>query len=129
MGERLNLYEPAEFIMKHVIEHLSIKKLDKKVAVFAVCSAKKMEVDKYLYDLARLCASEVVVNESNCCGFAGDRGFILPELNKHGLRMLREQSKDCVQGYATSRTCEIGLSKHSGITYNSIIYLVEEASR
>jgi D-lactate dehydrogenase len=43
--------------------------------------------------------------------------------------MLREQSKDCVQGYATSRTCEIGLSKHSGITYNSIIYLVEEASR
>lgn len=129
MGERLKLYEPAEFIMKHVIEHLPIKKLDKKVAVFAVCSAKKMEVDKYLYDLARLCASEVVVNESNCCGFAGDRGFILPELNKHGLRMLREQSKDCVQGYATSRTCEIGLSKHSGITYNSIIYLVEEASR
>jgi len=129
MGERLKLYEPAEFIMKYVIEHLSIKKLDKKVAVFAVCSAKKMEVDKYLYDLARLCTSEVVVNESNCCGFAGDRGFILPELNKHGLRMLREQSKDCVQGYATSRTCEIGLSKHSGITYNSIIYLVEEASR
>jgi D-lactate dehydrogenase len=72
---------------------------------------------------------EGVVNDTNCCGFAGDRGFLLPELNKHGLRFLKEQSKDCEIGYATSRTCEIGLSKNSGISYKSIIYLAEEASR
>ncbi|MCK9628052.1 MAG: FAD-binding oxidoreductase [Bacteroidales bacterium] len=129
MGERLKLYEPAQFIDEFLIERLKIHPVERKVAVFAVCSAKKMEVDNTLYNIATKCAREVVRIESNCCGFAGDRGFLLPELNKHGLRLLREQSKDCSEGYATSRTCEIGLSYHSGITYSSIMYLVEEASR
>lgn len=128
-GERLKLYEPAEFISKFLMNRLSFRKLERRVAVFAVCSAKKMEVDGYLTEIANKCATEVVVNDTNCCGFAGDRGFLLPELNKHGLRFLKEQSKDCETGYATSRTCEIGLSKNSGISYKSIIYLAEEASR
>lgn len=138
MEGELKLFEPAEFLMKYVVEKLNIKKLQKKVAVFAVCSAKKMGVDNMLYDLAKMCAEEVVVIESNCCGFAGDRGFLLPELNTHGLRHLREQVEGhscdgstgapCVEGYATSRTCEIGLSRNSGVTFKSILYLLEEAS-
>ncbi len=128
-GERLELYEPAEFIIKYLIENLTITKLDKKVSVFAVCSAKKMEVDHYLYQLANLCAKEVTIIDSNCCGFAGDRGFLVPELNQHGLRNLSAQTKGSQEGYATSRTCEIGLSNHSGIEFSSIVYLVEEASR
>ena len=128
-GERLKLYEPAQFISEHVIERLKIEKVDEKVSVFAVCSAKKMEVDQYLYNLAKRCAREVVIIDSNCCGFAGDRGFLLPELNRHGLRDLAVQSEGCSHGYATSRTCEIGLSNHSGITYSSIVYLVEKATR
>ncbi|MDP3398374.1 MAG: FAD-binding and (Fe-S)-binding domain-containing protein [Bacteroidales bacterium] len=128
-GERIKLYEPAEFICEFVKDKLTFNKLNKKVSVFAVCSAKKMEVDKYIYQLATLCASEVVEIESNCCGFAGDRGFLLPELNKHGLRDIAKQSEGCEEGYATSRTCEIGLSNHSGINFSSIVYLVEEATR
>ncbi len=128
-GERLKLYEPAEFTVKYLQDKLQFRKLERKVAVFAVCSAKKMEVDGYLVEIANKCAAEVVVNDTNCCGFAGDRGFLLPELNRHGLRFLREQSKGCDYGYATSRTCEIGLSNHSGISYKSIMYLAEEATR
>ncbi len=138
MANVLKLYEPAEFITKHLLKHLKITKLQRKVAVFAVCSAKKLGVDNALYDLAKLCANEVVVIDSNCCGFAGDRGFILPKLNAHGLRFIKEQvsgvEKDgirtspCSEGYATSRTCEIGLSQHSGITFRSILYLLDEAS-
>jgi D-lactate dehydrogenase len=137
-GGALKLYEPAEFILKFLKDKLKIKKLDKRVAVFAVCSTKKLGVDNMLFDVARLCAKEVTVIESNCCGFAGDRGFNLPELNTHGLRMLRSQVQGsladgskvapCVEGYATSRTCEIGLSRNSGITFKSILYLLDEAS-
>lgn len=129
MGDRLKLYEPAEFIHDKLMDKLTIRQLDKKVAVFAVCSAKKMDVDRMLYSIASKCANEVVVIDSNCCGFAGDRGFILPELNAYGLRHIKEQSNGCEEGYDTSRTCEIGLSKHGGLTYSSILYLVEEASR
>lgn len=138
MDSVLKLYEPAEFITKYLLPHLKIKKLDKKIAVFAVCSTKKLGVDNMLYDLAKLCAKEVVVIDSNCCGFAGDRGFLLPELNAHGLRHMKEQVEGnltdgtkvapCTEGYATSRTCEIGLSKHSGVTFRSILYLLDKAS-
>ena len=128
-GERLKLYEPAEFIHTFILHNLKISPVNRKIALFAVCSAKKMEVDKYIFEIAQKCAKETVIMESNCCGFAGDRGFLLPALNKHGLRNLKLQSESCSEGYSTSRTCEIGLSNHSGINYSSIMYLVEEASR
>lgn len=128
-GERLKLFEPAEFASLFLLDKLEIKQIDKEISVFAVCSAKKMEVDHYLYEIARRCATKVTVIESNCCGFAGDRGFLVPELNKHGLRDLARQTEGSCQGYATSRTCEIGLSNHSGIEFSSILYLLEEASR
>ena len=127
-GDVLPLYEPTEFIEKYVLDHLSLKPVDEKVAVFAVCSAKKMGVDPCLKRVAERCAREVVVVDSNCDGFAGDRGFFFPELNEHGLRDLKRQVEGCDEGFAVSRTCEIGLSRNSGLVFKSIVYLVAEAA-
>ena len=89
-----------------------------------------MGLEQKLIALAKLCARDVIVAESNCCGFAGDRGFTFPELNRHGLRDLKSQITEKVRnGYSTSRTCEIGLSLHSGIPFKSIVYLVDAASK
>lgn len=129
MDDELKLFEPAEFIEKYLLSRLTIKQLDKKVALFAVCSAKKLEVDKTLLNIAKKCAKEVVLIDSNCCGFAGDRGFLLPEMNEWGLRDIEKQIDGCERGYSTSRTCEIGLSKNGKITFQSILYLVNEASK
>ena len=127
-GDELPLYEPTEFIEKFVLEHLTLKPLDEKVALFAVCSAKKMGVDPCLKRVAERCARQVVVVDSNCDGFAGDRGFLFPELNEHGLRDLRRQVEGCDEGFAVSRTCEVGLSRNSGIVFKSIVYLVAAAA-
>ena len=127
-GDKLPLYEPAEFIDKFVLPHLTLKPVDEKVAVYAVCSAKKMGVDPCLKRVAERCAREVVVVDSNCDGFAGDRGFFFPELNEHGLRDLKRQVDGCEEGFAVSRTCEIGLSRNSGIVFKSIVYLVAQAA-
>ena len=127
-GDELPLYEPTEFIEKFVLEHLTLKPVDEKVALFAVCSAKKMGVDPCLKRVAERCAREVVVVDSNCDGFAGDRGFFFPELNEHGLRDLKRQVDGCDEGFAASRTCEIGLSRNSGIVFKSIVYLVAKAA-
>jgi D-lactate dehydrogenase len=130
MSILLKLYEPVEFIHDHLIQRLNITPADEAVTVFPVCSLKKMGHEKKLLELAKLCAREVIVPETNCCGFAGDRGFTYPELNKHGLRNLRQQLPSNVkEGYSNSRTCEIGLSLHSGITYKSIVYLVDRVSK
>ncbi|MBR0224095.1 MAG: FAD-binding oxidoreductase [Bacteroidales bacterium] len=127
-GDELPLYEPAEFLDKFVLAHLTLKPVEEKIALFAVCSAKKMGVDPCLKRVAERCARKVVVVDSNCDGFAGDRGFLFPELNEHGLRDLRRQVDGCDEGFAVSRTCEVGLSRNSGIVFKSIVYLVARAA-
>lgn len=125
----LRLYEPVEFINELLLPCLTINPLDETISVFPVCSLKKMELEKQLEILAKKCARDVIVPEMNCCGFAGDRGFTYPELNRHGLNNLKSQTPVNVKhGYSTSRTCEIGLSLHSGISYKSIVYLVDKVS-
>ena len=68
----------------------------------------------------------VQVDDVLCCGFAGEKGFSRPELNAHALRHLKSAlPAECVQGYSSSRTCEIGLSEYSGFPYRSILRLVD----
>ena len=130
MGASLKLYEPVEFIMERLMPHLDITPLNETITVFPVCSLRKMGLEQELHGLAQACAAKVVVPDTNCCGFAGDRGFSFPELNRHGLRHLEGQlPKNVTRGYSTSRTCEIGLSLHSGISFQSIVTLVDQVSR
>jgi D-lactate dehydrogenase len=129
MNQALKLFEPVEFIIDYLLPHLNIDQTDETIAVFPVCSMKKMGLNDKLVELAGICAKEVIVADANCCGFAGDRGFSFPELNKHGLRNLQNQLPHNIKhGYSTSRTCEIGLSLHSGISFKSIVYLVDKVS-
>ncbi|MGV8090614.1 MAG: FAD-binding and (Fe-S)-binding domain-containing protein [Mangrovibacterium sp.] len=126
----ITLYEPVEFILKYLIPGLEITPVNETISVFPVCSMKKMDLEEKLVQLAKLCAREVVVPDTNCCGFAGDRGFSFPELNAYGLRHLKDQTPvEVAHGYSTSRTCEIGLTTHSGISYRSIVYLVDQVSK
>ena len=83
----------------------------------------------HLIEIAKHCAKKVITTEGiECCGFAGDRGFSYPELNKSALEKLPVSiSKECKTGYSTSRTCEIGLSKNSGVFFNSIFNLLDRS--
>jgi D-lactate dehydrogenase len=65
-----------------------------------------------------------------CCGFGGDRGFVVPELNVHALRKVHDAlPANCCEGVSTNRTCEIGLTAETGRPYRSVAYLLEECSR
>ena len=94
------------------------------------CSSRRMGLTDKMQQLAKLCSNNVVIPEHiQCCGFAGDKGFTTPELNANALATLKEQvPKGCSAGYSNSRTCEIGLSHHAGIDYQSILYLVDKAT-
>ena len=62
-------------------------------------------------------------------GWAGDKGFTTPELNAAAVHTLKDQVPNhCKRGFSNSRTCGIGFSHHSGIPYQSILYLVDEAT-
>ncbi|HEX2867182.1 MAG TPA: FAD-binding and (Fe-S)-binding domain-containing protein [Ignavibacteriales bacterium] len=127
---QLKIYEPVEFIDEFLTGKLKFTKTKEKVAIHSTCSSTKMGLNGKLRKVAELCSEEVIVPHGvGCCGWAGDRGFTYPELNASALRNLKEAvPSDCSHGYSTSRTCEIGLSLHSGINYESIIYLVDKCT-
>ncbi|WP_016777938.1 FAD-binding and (Fe-S)-binding domain-containing protein [Anaerophaga thermohalophila] len=130
LSSNLKLYEPVEFILEYFPGRLQFNPVDRRVTIHTTCSSTKMELGDKFRQLAEMCAAEVIVpDEVGCCGWAGDRGFTHPELNASALKPLKRQlPEDVREGYSTSRTCEIGLSLHSGITYKSIVYLVDEAT-
>ena len=126
----LQLFEPAEFIHDFLLQRLAFMPVEDTVALHPTCSTRKMGLEGKVLTAARACAREVIVPERvDCCGFAGDRGFTHPELNAAALADLREAvGNTCTAGYSNSRTCEIGLSLHSGIYYRSIMYLVDRCT-
>jgi D-lactate dehydrogenase len=91
---------------------------------------KKLGLETQLLEIGRRCAKKAVIpDDSGCCGFAGDRGITFPELNASALKGLREMvPEDCRKGYSSSRMCEVGLSHHSGIMYQSLFCLIDAAS-
>ncbi|MBF0675605.1 FAD-binding and (Fe-S)-binding domain-containing protein [Pseudomonas sp.] len=126
---RLDIYDPVKFIREHLLDRLDITPQDTPVAVHVTCSTQHLGEAQTLIDIARRCATDVVIPEGiHCCGFAGDKGFSQPELNAHALRSLKDAVRVCTEGISTSRTCEIGLSSHSGIDYHALVYLVDRVS-
>ena len=128
---RVKLYEAAEFVWLFLKDRLEFNMSDTPVALHLTCSTRLMKLDRIVYDLAKLCSSEVFVPEGvGCCGFAGDKGMTHPELNAYALRKLGPQlaEKGIKVGYSNSRTCEIGLQTNSGVPYRSIIYLVNQCT-
>ncbi|MCK4881326.1 MAG: 4Fe-4S dicluster domain-containing protein, partial [Bacteroidales bacterium] len=123
MTEKLNLYEPVEFIHDYLLDRLELEKTDEPLAFHVTCTSTKMGLEEKFMTVARACTENPVFPEEvGCCGFAGDKGFTHPEINTWALRNLKLQVDRLSAGYSNSRTCEIGLSRNSDIDYRSVIY-------
>ena len=128
---RLRVYDFHEFAVDALLPRLMITREPGPVALHINCSVRRTGTDTKLRQLLKACVEQVVEPAGvTCCGFAGDRGFVVPELNKHALRKIHDDlPAGCACGVSTNRTCEIGLTAETGRTYRSIAYLLEECSR
>ncbi|HAS51615.1 MAG TPA: 4Fe-4S ferredoxin, partial [Gammaproteobacteria bacterium] len=126
----LKLYDITEFLHDVVLERLTMHRQPETVAIHPTCSNINLGLQAKLKALAEACVEKVIVPDRvSCCGWAGDKGFTHPELNANALRDLPAAlPEECQSGYSTSRTCEIGLSLHSGRYYRSIVYLMDRCS-
>ena len=131
LAGRLKLYDFHEFAHDALLPRLMITKQAGPVALHINCSVKRTAADGKLRALLKACVEQIVEPASTtCCGFGGDRGFAVPELNQHALRHIHaELPAGCACGVSTNRTCEIGLTAETGITYRSVAYLLEACSR
>jgi D-lactate dehydrogenase len=128
---RLKLYDFHEFAVAALLPRLMLSKQPGPVALHINCSVRKSGSDAQLRTLLAACVEEIVEPAGvTCCGFAGDRGFVVPELNRHALRKIHDElPAACACGVSTNRTCEIGLTAETGRNYRSIAYLLEQCSR
>jgi D-lactate dehydrogenase len=99
------------------------------------CTLVRMRGLPDLLRVARAHSADVVVPAgAECCGFAGDRGFLVPELTRsatapEAAEVRAIAGKPGVGFYSTCRTCEIGMSRAVGREYRSLVHLVREAVR
>jgi predicted ATPase len=82
--------------------------------------------------LAAALADDVVVPAAaTCCGFAGDRGLLHPDLTEAATRdeaaELRARPADVY--VSSNRTCELGLRLATGAPYRSVLLVLEELTR
>jgi D-lactate dehydrogenase len=130
--ERLELVDSVEFASSTIVPRLETHRSQGTVALHPVCSAVKMEIDGLLPRVVEpFCAEAVVPESAGCCGFAGDRGYLVPELTASATAAeAGEVRSGAFDGhYSSSRTCEIGLTRATGKPYRSFWYLLDEASR
>ena len=130
--DRLTFVDAIEFVHDTLLPKLQIKTKSHSVALHPVCSVTKMGITAKLEGIARACSEEVTIPVSaGCCGFAGDRGFLVPELTQSATRheAAEVKAKHPEECYSSSRTCEIGMTRATGQIYRSYMYLLEKATR
>lgn len=128
--DALRIMDTVDYL--HDIVMPACPKVEKKnsIVLHPVCSLEKMRTQSKFVAVAKYFADQVTVPlNAGCCGMAGDRGFLFPELTasatKHEAMEVRINTYDGY--YSSTRTCEMAMSEAVNANYESILYLVDEA--
>ena len=128
--DQLTILDSIDFLHDMVMPTAFVKQKKTNIVLHPVCSLEKMKTGNKFITLANHFANEVTVPKyTGCCGMAGDRGFLFPELTAAATNPeVLEVTQQTYNGYYSStKTCEMAMSEASKENYESILYLVDEA--
>ncbi len=129
---KLQIVDSIAWARERLLPQLQLKRRLRTATLHPPCASKHLGLDGDLVAIAGALAEEVHVPvTTTCCGFAGDRGLLHPELP---LAATREQASELAgrsfdAAFCSNRTCEIGLEQGTGRTYESFVFALEELSR
>lgn len=128
----ISVIDSVAWTEQYLLPNLELKRKIPSVTVHPTCSGRHMGLDRALVRIADELAEDVnVPPTATCCGFAGDRGLLHPELTASATEAEAREVKanPTTSHISSNRTCEVGLEKATGEPYGSFIYLLEELSR
>ncbi|WP_276371691.1 FAD-binding and (Fe-S)-binding domain-containing protein [Chryseolinea sp. H1M3-3] len=128
--DRLVIFDVVDFLHDMVMPYADAKQKSRRVVLHPVCSLTKMKTENKFVAIATYFAQQVTVpKHKGCCGMAGDRGFLIPELTASATFFeAAEVRKEQYDGYyASTKTCEIAMTEAVNANYESILYLVDES--
>ncbi len=129
--DRLTIMDCVDYLHDVVMPRQGNINKKHSVVLHPVCSLQKMNTQEKFRNLARHYAANVTEPvHAGCCGMAGDRGFLIPELTHSATlpEALEVQQKTYDGYYSSTKTCEMAMSEAVGKNYESILYLIEEAT-
>jgi D-lactate dehydrogenase len=128
----LEILDSIEWAHDRLLPRLTVTRRVAAATVHPPCSTRHLGLDGKLEALAGALADEVNVPvAATCCGFAGDRGLLHPELTAAATRdeAAELDGRRFDAHLCSNRTCEIGLQQATGADYASFVYLLEQATR
>jgi D-lactate dehydrogenase len=130
--ERIEILDSIAWAHDHLLGRLHAERKVGLLAVHPTCSVEHMGLTTKLEAIARELADDVLIPAgTTCCGMAGDRGLLHPELPASALRDaaadLAEHQVD--EHVCSNRTCEIALQQITGAPYVSFVMLLERLTR
>lgn len=129
---RLRIVDSVDFAAAELLPRLVVRDRLDSLALHPTCSSTRLGSNASLRVLADAVSADAVVPDAwGCCGFAGDRGMLHPELTASATRA---EAAEIVAGdfdahASCNRTCEIGMSRATGAGYRHILELLEERTR
>ena len=128
----IKIMDMAVYANDYLVDRLSINKIDESIGLYSVCSVKLAGWGSKLLSLAQKLTDKEVFEDiqTYCCGFSGNKGFTLPELNNSALMNIEKFYKKHTVNrlYSTSCSCEVGLSEKTKKSWQHIMYLLDEVS-
>lgn len=127
--DQLRILDSVDFLHDYVLPKVTAVRKKKSIALHPVCSLEKMKTSHKFLRVANHFAEEVIVPKyAGCCGMAGDRGFLFPELTESATRPEATEIKPEEHDgyYSSTKTCEIAMSAAVKKNYESVLYLVDE---
>jgi D-lactate dehydrogenase len=128
--DALTILDSVEFLHGMVMPFVEVTARQQDIVLHPVCSLQKMKTqDKFIKVAKHFAKTVTVPKHAGCCGMAGDRGFLFPELTASATHAeaLEVKQKKYDGYYSSTKTCEIALSEAVREDYVSILYLVDEA--
>ncbi len=127
--DKLTIIDSVDYLHDYVMTVQSSVNKKNKVVLHPVCALEKLGIEYKFVNIAKAYAKEVTVPvHAGCCGMAGDRGFLFPELTAAATALEAKEvcSHEYDGYYSSTKTCEIAMSEAVKKNYESILYLVDE---
>jgi len=127
----LRIVDAVAFVEEQVLPRLSLRRKVPSLALHPTCSSTRMGLNDALRGVAAAVAETVTVPPSwGCCGFAGDRGLLHPELTASATAaQAAELAEGSFDAFAScNRTCELGMTRATGSQYQHVLELIDWAS-
>ncbi len=123
--------DSVSFAADSLLPRLTIQRRFSAVALHPTCSSTQLGINASLMTIARAVAERAVVPDGwGCCGMAGDRGLLHPELPAAATEdEVRSVAAGDFDAWASlNRPCEIAMTRATGRPYRHILELLDEAT-